>query len=72
MSREKKQYLKIKLNKNYILNDEFRKKKTKKRLKNLKELKIKTYIKREGIEKTKQKIKKGAIFFLLYDKKYKN
>jgi len=58
MSREKKQYLKIKLNKNYILNDEFRKKKTKKRLKNLKELKIKTYIKREGIEKTKQKIKK--------------
>jgi hypothetical protein len=72
MSREKKQYLKIKLNKNYILNDEFRKKKTKKRLKNLKELKIKTYIKREGIEKTKQKIKKGANFFLLYDKKYKN
>jgi hypothetical protein len=69
MSREKKQYLKIKLNKNYILNDEFRKKKTKKRLKNLKELKIKTYIKREGIEKTKQKIKKGANFFLLYDKK---
>ena len=63
MSREKKQYLKIKLNKNYILNDEFRKKKTKKRLKNLKELKIKTYIKREGIEKTKQKIKKGLIFF---------
>ena len=58
MSREKKQYLNIKLNKNYILNDEFRKKKTKKRLKNLKELKIKTYIKREGIEKTKQKIKK--------------
>jgi len=48
------------------------KKKTKKRLKNLKELKIKTYIKREGIEKTKQKIKKGANFFLLYDKKYKN
>jgi hypothetical protein len=72
MSRERKQYLKIKLNKNYILNDEFRKKKTKKRLKNLKELKIKTYIKREGIEKTKQKIKKGANFFLLYDKKYKN
>ena len=72
MSREKKQYIKIKLNKNYILNDEFRKKKTKKRLKNLKELKIKTYIKREGIEKTKQKIKKGANFFLLYDKKYKN
>jgi hypothetical protein len=69
MSRERKQYLKIKLNKNYILNDEFRKKKTKKRLKNLKELKIKTYIKREGIEKTKQKIKKGANFFLLYDKK---
>jgi hypothetical protein len=66
MSREKKQYLKIKLNKNYILNDEFRKKKTKKRLKNLKELKIKTYIKREGIEKTKQKIKKGANFFLYY------
>jgi len=72
MSREKKQYLKIKLNKNYILNDEFRKKKDKKEIKNLKELKIKTYIKREGIEKTKQKIKKGANFFLLYDKKYKN
>jgi hypothetical protein len=31
MSREKKQYLKIKLNKNYILNDEFRKKKRQKR-----------------------------------------
>ena len=41
MSREKKQYLKIKLNKNYILNDEFRKKRDKKEIKKPKGIKNK-------------------------------
>jgi hypothetical protein len=39
------------------------KKKDKKEIKKPKGIKKKTYIKREGIEKTKQKIKKGLIFF---------